>query len=69
MPAREGCPEKVLAIQDALEALEGRWNADPSLLSAGNKPTFPSPDSFSYNMERFGYTRRLYISEFCAGKK
>ncbi|GAB2793182.1 hypothetical protein GCM10027275_42730 [Rhabdobacter roseus] len=25
MLTREGCPENVLAIKDALEALEGRW--------------------------------------------
>lgn len=35
---REGCPESVLAIKDALEALEGRWKLLIMLsLSLGNK--------------------------------
>jgi len=35
---REGCPENVLAIKDALEALEGRWKLLILLsLSSGNK--------------------------------
>jgi DNA-binding HxlR family transcriptional regulator len=38
MLTREGCPESVLAIKDALEALEGRWKLLIMLsLSLGNK--------------------------------
>ena len=38
MLTREGCPENVLAIKDALEALEGRWKLLIMLsLSTGNK--------------------------------
>jgi len=38
MLTREGCPESVLAIKDALEALEGRWKLLIMLsLSTGNK--------------------------------
>ncbi|MCE6992013.1 helix-turn-helix domain-containing protein [Dyadobacter sp. CY323] len=38
MITREGCPTNVLAIKDALEALEGRWKLLIILsLSAGNK--------------------------------
>jgi DNA-binding HxlR family transcriptional regulator len=38
MLTREGCPESVLAIKDALEALEGRWKLLIMLsLSMGSK--------------------------------
>jgi len=38
MLTREGCPESVLAIKDALEALEGRWKLLIMFsLSTGNK--------------------------------
>jgi len=38
MLTREGCPHSVLAIKDALEALEGRWKLLIMLsLSGGNK--------------------------------
>ncbi|MDR6564100.1 MULTISPECIES: helix-turn-helix domain-containing protein [unclassified Arcicella] len=38
MLTREGCPQNVLAIKDALEALEGRWKLLIMLsLSTGNK--------------------------------
>lgn len=38
MLTREGCPKNVLAIKDALEALEGRWKLLIMLsLSGGNK--------------------------------
>lgn len=38
MLTREGCPENVLAIKDALEALEGRWKLLILFsLSTGNK--------------------------------
>jgi len=38
MLTREGCPTSVLAIKDALEALEGRWKLLIMLsLSTGNK--------------------------------
>jgi DNA-binding HxlR family transcriptional regulator len=38
MLTREGCPHNVLAIKDALEALEGRWKLLIMLsLSTGNK--------------------------------
>lgn len=38
MITRESCPESVLAIKDAIEALEGRWKILILLsLSAGNK--------------------------------
>lgn len=38
MLTREGCPTSVLAIKDALEALEGRWKLLLLLsLSAGSK--------------------------------
>jgi len=38
MLTREGCPKNVLAIKDALEALEGRWKLLIMLsLSTGNK--------------------------------
>jgi DNA-binding HxlR family transcriptional regulator len=38
MLTREGCPHTVLAIKDALEALEGRWKLLIMLsLSTGNK--------------------------------
>ncbi|HEY8957020.1 helix-turn-helix domain-containing protein [Chitinophaga sp.] len=38
MLTREGCPKSVLAIKDALEALEGRWKLLIMLsLSTGNK--------------------------------
>ena len=38
MLTREGCPGNVLAIKDALEALEGRWKLLIMLsLSTGNK--------------------------------
>lgn len=38
MLTREGCPHSVLAIKDALDALEGRWKLLIMLsLSAGNK--------------------------------
>jgi DNA-binding HxlR family transcriptional regulator len=38
MLTREGCPSNVLAIKDALEALEGKWKILIMLsLSTGNK--------------------------------
>lgn len=38
MLTREGCPHNVLAIKDALDALEGRWKLLIMLsLSTGNK--------------------------------
>lgn len=38
MLTREGCPHSVLAIKDAIEALEGRWKLLILLsLSTGNK--------------------------------
>jgi DNA-binding HxlR family transcriptional regulator len=38
MITREGCPHNIIAIKDALEALEGRWKILIMLsLSTGNK--------------------------------
>jgi len=38
MLTREGCPHSILAIKDALEALEGRWKLLIMMsLSTGNK--------------------------------
>jgi DNA-binding HxlR family transcriptional regulator len=38
MITREGCPHNIIAIKDALEALEGRWKLLIMLsLSTGNK--------------------------------
>nr|WKN39936.1 helix-turn-helix domain-containing protein [Tunicatimonas sp. TK19036] len=40
MLTQEGCPENVLAIKDALEALEGRWKLLILLSLSGGKKRF-----------------------------